>query len=266
METSEVGPAGVLPLPLVVSEETRRSYESASPWRHIVVDRLLDPELVLAAEREELAPALELKVRRTARLAKAESAEPSGPAAKSIMRSWSSPEFISYLESLTGIEDLTPDPTHDARGLHVFPSGGFQAVHRDFRLQPVTRMFHRLTVLLYLNSDWSAEFGGELELWDAHARSCVRSIEPVAGRMVILEPGPHAIHGIPDPVRCPPDRARLSLICSYFTTTPAPDDRREPRVLRPKRPQDPWHLRFMPVRDATTEFRHRVRRWFERSS
>jgi len=257
--TSEAG-SGILTPYVLADDAARESYRSATPWPHIVFDHLLDPDVISAAETEELGPGLDLGLRRTARMIKAESSEPSGAAARSVLDSLSSSAFVSFLETLTGIEDLTPDSTHLSRGLYVFPPGAYQAIHRDFRRHPVTGMFHRLTVLVFLNSSWNDDYGGAFELWNARSRVCGRRIAPLAGNVVIFEPGPKAIHGVPDPIRCPPGRARLSLTCSYFTAAPGPDDRRESRFLRPKRPQDPWYLRFVPVRDGIDGLRQIVRR------
>jgi hypothetical protein len=70
----------------------------------------------------------------------------------------------------------------------------------------------------------------------------VRSLAPLAGKTVIFESSPNAIHGIPDPVQCPRGRARPSLASDYYTVSPGPGDRREPLLRRPKRPEDPWYL------------------------
>ena len=236
----------------------RQSYRTASPWPHVVLEDLVDPTLIADAERQELEPGLELKVAHSHREAKAESPEPSGPAARAILDAFGSPEFVTFLEDLTGIPDLVADPTHYWTGLHVNPPGAFQSVHRDFRRHPVTGLFHRLTVIVYLNSQWSADYGGELELWRSDASTCERRIEPIAGRTVIFGTTPAAIHGIPDPVRCPPGRARLSLVSDYFTVAAAPDDRPETRVRRPKRPQDPWNVGFAGIREGLAGVRQRL--------
>jgi len=222
----------------------RQGYLAASPWPHVVLDDLIDPALIAAAEREELEPSLHLAVERNYRKIKAESPEPNGPAAAKILDSIASTEFVTFLEDLTGVSGLIPDPTHYWAGLHVNPPGAFQAIHRDFRTHPITGLFHRVNILIYLNSDWKREYGGELELWKSDKTACERQVAPVAGKSVIFEAGPLAFHGIPDPIRCPPGRARLSLAAIYYTVDPPPDDRKESKFFRPKRPQDPWYLGF----------------------
>jgi Rps23 Pro-64 3,4-dihydroxylase Tpa1-like proline 4-hydroxylase len=227
-----------------LAREHRPGYLAASPWPHVVFDDLIDPALIAAAEREELEPSLNLAVERNYRKVKAESPEPNGPAATKILDALASTEFVTFLEDLTGVSGLIPDPTHYWAGLHVNPPGAFQAIHRDFRTHPITGLFHRVNILIYLNSDWKGEYGGELELWKSDKTACERQVAPVAGKSVIFEAGPLAFHGIPDPIRCPTGRARLSLAAIYYTVDPPPDDRKESKFFRPKRPQDPWYLGF----------------------
>ena len=241
-----------------LAEAHRQDYRNAAPWPHVVLEGLVDPALVAGAERQELEPGLHLKVAHSHREAKAESPEPNGPAATAILDALCTSAFVSFLEELTGITGLVADPTHYWTGLHVNPPGAFQAVHRDFRRHPITGLFHRLTVILYLNTDWATDYGGELELWRSDASVCERRVEPVAGRMVIFGTTPMAIHGIPDPIRCPPGRARLSLVSDYFTVDPAPDDRPESRFRRPKRPQDPWNVGFAGIREGLAGVRQRL--------
>jgi hypothetical protein len=238
------------------------SYQTASPWPHVVLDDLIDPALIAAAEQEELEPSLNLEVDRSYRKIKAESPEPNGPAATKILDSIGSAGFVKFLEELTGVSGLIPDPTHYWAGLHVNPPGAFQAIHRDFRVHPITGLFHRVNILIYLNSDWKSEYAGELELWKTDKSACGRQVPPVAGKSVIFEAGPLAFHGIPEPIRCPTGRARLSLAAIYYTEDPPPDDRKESRFFRPKRPQDPWYMGFGTFGDGV----NLVRRTIERRS
>jgi Rps23 Pro-64 3,4-dihydroxylase Tpa1-like proline 4-hydroxylase len=228
----------------------RESYRTASPWPHVVLENLINPQAIADAEIQELTPGLDLPSRETRRIMKAQSPVPSGPVAKSILAALCSQEFVTFLEDLTGISDIKPDETHYWRGIHVNAPGAFQAIHRDFRVHPVTGMYHRVAVLVYLNSDWKSDFGGDLELWRSDLSACERRVAPEAGRVVIFETSASAIHGIPDPVACPPGRARLSLASDYYTAYPAHHDRQESRIRRPKRPQDPWYVGFVTIGDG----------------
>lgn len=60
-----------------------------------------------------------------------------------------------------------------------YPRGAGYARHVD---QPQGRGQRQLSLVLYLNEDWTPEAGGELRLFDAAGRH--RDIEPLAGRLV----------------------------------------------------------------------------------
>jgi hypothetical protein len=233
-----------------VASQYRQRYQAAAPWPHLVEDGLVNPSVVAAAEAQELGPALTLRVERAHRTVKAESPKVNGPAAREILDSLLAPEFVAFLEEVTGIDALIPDPSHALAGLHVSPPGAFQALHRDFRLHPTNGLYHRVNVLVFLNSEWKAEYGGQLELWPADTSACGQRITPTAGKMVIFETTPTSYHGIPDPVRCPPGRARLSLASYYYTEYPGPHDRRDFSVFPPKRPQDPLTIDVQKFKDV----------------
>ena len=71
-----------------------------------------------------------------------------------------------------------------------YPPGAGYARHVD---QPQGRAQRRVSLVLYLNENWTPEAGGELRLFDAAGPH--RDIEPIAGRLVcFLTPGrEHAV-------------------------------------------------------------------------
>ncbi len=82
---------------------------------------------------------------------------------------------LQFLEALTGIEGLIPDPYFGGAGPHQILPGGFLKVHADFNWHPMLKLDRRLNLLVYLNRDWREEYGGHLELWDTKAERCVRA-------------------------------------------------------------------------------------------
>ena len=233
----------------VLGDKHRLSYSTASPWPHVVIEGLVNPVTISSAESQELARALQIEVQKAPGLVKAESPEVNGQAASAILTSLLTPQFVSFLEELTGIKGLIPDPSYTRAGLHVSPMGAYQAIHRDFRRHPNTGLYHRVNVLVFLNSAWEEKFGGELELWAADMSSCEQRILPLAGRMVIFETTATSFHGIPDPVRCPSGRARLSLASYYYTKEPGPNDKKDLSFILPRRPQDPLTIDFGRFKD-----------------
>jgi SM-20-related protein len=87
-----------------------------------------------------------------------------------------------------------------------YPPGAGYARHVD---QPQGRAQRRVSLVLYLNEDWTPAVGGELRIFDAADGH--RDIEPLAGRLVcFLTPGrEHAV--------LPTQRDRLS-ISGWFRT------------------------------------------------
>jgi 2OG-Fe(II) oxygenase superfamily len=243
---------------LSVADKHRAAYEATQPWPHLVLNGLVDPDFVAAAETQELTRALGLEVQEGPGIMKAESPEVIGEATKEILNSLLAPEFIAFLERLTGIAGLTTDPSFVRSGIHVLPPGAFQALHRDFRRHPTTGQYHRVKALVYLNSNWKQEYGGELELWPPKtSASGMRRIWPEAGKVVIYETRPNWYHGI-EPVKCPPGRARLSLAVSFYTEQPGPHDRPDMKLFRPRRPQDPWRIDVQKFKDVLNTVRDRV--------
>jgi len=127
--------------------------------------------------------------------------------------------FVSFLSSLTGIQDLLIDESLEGGGLHQSTSGGFLNIHADFTVHPQHRDWRRrINLLWYLNADWRTEYGGDLELWAADMKTCEQKIAPIANRAVIFTTDAKSFHGHPDPLRCPVGVARQSMALYYFTS------------------------------------------------
>ncbi len=239
----------------------RDRYRSAKPWPHLVLDQLIDPHVVREAEGQEAAQAPSLTLHKSHRQVKAESRRVSGPAAQQILDGLVSTEMVEFLRDLTNIPTLVGDPTFCWAGIQAGQPGSFVSVHNDFRRHPVSRLYHRVNVLVYLNSSWEESYGGHLEMWTRDLRSCGQRISPIAGRTVIFETDADTYHAVPEPLTCPDDRWRLTLASYYYSETPSASDRRRPYVRRPRRPQDPWRTAFVSPRSLVVNrwrWRHRV--------
>src|SRR6185436_17882303 len=123
--------------------------------------------------------------------------------------------FLTYLETLTGIEGLIPDPHLFGGGLHQIVPGGFLKVHADFNRHEKLKLDRRLNVLIYLNRDWKEEYGGHLELWNRDMSRPERRVLPLFNRCVVFSTTDFSYHGHPDPLRCPEGRTRKSIAMYY---------------------------------------------------
>lgn len=203
-----------------LAEQLRPQFASASPFPHVVIDDLL-PEATLREVVDSFPPPgpewqhfddpnqLKFALRD-------EEAMPEP--LRWVSQQFNSQIFVEFLESLTGITGLLPDPHLLGGGLHQIPRGGTLKVHADFDQHRQLRADRRLNVLLYLNEDWHDEYGGHLELWDKEMTRAEVRVAPVANRMVVFATSATSFHGHPDRLAVPDGRFRRSMAWYYYTT------------------------------------------------
>jgi 2OG-Fe(II) oxygenase superfamily len=132
---------------------------------------------------------------------------------------FNSASIAQFLESLTTIPALIPDPYFVGGGFHETSKGGKLGIHADFRINEQLHLNRRLNMIIYLNKDWKDEYGGKLELWDKKMISKVHSIAPVYNRCVIFNTDADSFHGHPDPLMTPNNLTRKSLALYYYTAS-----------------------------------------------
>ena len=204
-----------------LAAQYRSEYRSAQPFPHVVIDDFVsedDLDLVL----DEFLQAQDEAWRqfdnpREKKLA--ERRETSfGPFTRHLLAAnFNSSVFLEFLESLTGIEGLIPDPYYEGGGLHQIVPGGFLKVHADFNWHKELRLDRRLNVIIYLNREWKEEYGGHLELWDREMAKCERRVLPIFNRCVIFNTTDFSYHGHPEPLTCPEGMTRKSLALYYYS-------------------------------------------------
>jgi hypothetical protein len=126
---------------------------------------------------------------------------------------------VKFLENLTGIQGLIPDPYYEGGGLHQILPGGFLKIHADFNWHNRLKLHRRINLLIYLNKDWKEEYGGHLELWDTKMESCMERILPTFGKVVVFNTTDFAYHGHPNPLQCPEGRSRKSIALYYYSSS-----------------------------------------------
>ncbi len=127
--------------------------------------------------------------------------------------------FVQFLENMTGIKGLIPDPYFAGGGVHVVGNGGHLDIHADFNHNAILNLERRLNVLIYLNKDWEKDFGGSFEIWNHEMTEMVESFVPLFNRMVCFNTGSTTWHGNPTPVNHPEGKPRMSLALYYYTAT-----------------------------------------------
>ena len=198
------------------------AYQKASPFPHIRVDGVF-PEAVLdAVLREFPTPEgidwIRFDDPRQKKLG-FKIGDKLGDETTRFLHYLNSAEFIQFLEALTGIKGLIPDPYFEGGGLHQILPGGFLKIHADFNWHYKLKLHRRINVLIYLNKDWDEAWGGHLELWDRDMKACREKISPLFGSMVVFNTTDFAYHGHPNPLACPPDRSRKSIALYYYSSS-----------------------------------------------
>jgi len=203
-----------------LAETHRVAYSEAKPFPHIVVDDFLNEEILSDVLDEFPGPEAvnwgrfhnpsekKLALRDETQM---------GHNTRRLFHSLNSSVFVSFLEALTGIEGLIPDPYLWGGGLHQIKKGGFLKVHADFNWYSKLRLDRRLNILIYLNRDWKEEYGGHLELWNKEMTRCEKKISPIFNRCVVFTTTDHSFHGHPDPLNCLDNQTRKSLALYYYT-------------------------------------------------
>lgn len=125
--------------------------------------------------------------------------------------------FLSFLERLTGIDGIIPDPYFVGGGLHQIEKGGFLKVHIDFNKHSHMNLERRLNLLIYLNKNWQEEYGGHFELWNREMTKCEKKVLPIFNRCVIFSTSEFSYHGHPEPLTCPDGWTRKSLALYYYS-------------------------------------------------
>lgn len=137
-----------------------------------------------------------------------------------VLAAFNSYPFLNFLEKLTGIEKLLPDPYFHGGGLHQILSGGKLAVHTDFNQLDAINLYRRINVLFYLNKDWNDDYNGALELWNTDMTQCEAAIMPIFNRLVVFNTNKKSFHGHPKPLNTPEHITRKSIALYYYTALP----------------------------------------------
>src|SRR4051794_23127436 len=250
-----------------LGDERASDYSSARPFPHIVLDDFLPADKLRAVLAEFPGPrdipwTLFEDGGRTLKLA-TENQEYMGELTRHMLGEMNGAVFVDFLERLTGVPGLVPDPYLLGGGLHQIEPGGFLDVHADFNIHPRTRLHRRLNVLLYLNEGWKDDWGGQLEMWTPDMTRRVQRVSPVFNRCVVFSTNRNSFHGHPEPVACPPGHNRRSLALYYYSLTPAPGDDERPHSTLYQTPgQRPGSGEATPAAaEGRSAYRAQLRRW-----
>lgn len=213
------------------------SYRSAEPFQHVVVDDFCPDPGLLDQVFAEFPPASNVswvahESRHSCKKRGHNDMMSMGKNTLDLLLQCNAKPFVDFLELLTGLDGLIPDPHLEGGGLHETPIGGYLNIHVDFNRQARMRLDRRLNVLLFLNRDWKDEYGGHLELWDDTGQRRVKRIAPKFNRLVVFSTTEDSYHGHPEPVACPHGVSRRSLALNYYTNGRPIDGLAAPHLTR----------------------------------
>jgi hypothetical protein len=140
-----------------------------------------------------------------------------GPAAQLYFWLVSAGEFADFLSSVSGVQDLIPDPQLWGGGMHETLNRGHFSIHRDFENHLTNGLQNAMVFITYLNKDWLPTYEGSLELWGKQRKQCLKKVPPDFGSSLLLPHGPNSYHGYATPLNIPSGRSRRSVASYYYT-------------------------------------------------
>ncbi len=197
------------------------AYQSGQPYPHICIDNFL-PMDIIDQVRTDLGslPESERSFDAAEEKLKSQYNPDRLPEySRSLFHTFNSRAFILFLEEMTGIKGLIPDPYFIGAGIHKTLTGGHLNIHADFNVHKQMRVERRLNVLIYLNPPWKEKWGGSFEIWDTAMTKKMASFAPTENRMVCFSTGSDTFHGNPEPVNHPDGLPRQSIALYYYTAT-----------------------------------------------
>jgi 2OG-Fe(II) oxygenase superfamily len=211
---------------LAYGERLSSTYRTAEPFPHIVIDSFLPAALANQIlehfpDEEKMANEVNFEMGYAGLHKRQIAPSDCDEFCRTCFAFLNSAPILEFLEALSGIKGLIPDPYFSGGGFHEISSGGLLGVHADFRLHMKLNLARRLNVLIYFNPGWQTEWGGQLGLWDQSRKNEVQKIDPLFNRCVVFNTDAESYHGHPDPLACPPDVKRRSIALYYYTASPA---------------------------------------------
>ncbi len=198
--------------------EMANSFSQAKPYKHLVIDNFLNPEI--AEEIYNTFPSEEVfnKKYKGVNEFKSEGSNfENFPSLFTQMREeLHSKEWCVLMSKITGIEGMYSVPDALGGGLHQGGNGSFLDVHIDFNIHAERGIHRRINLLVFFNKDWKEEYGGHTEMWNADMTNLDKKVFPALNRCLIFETNEISYHGYA-PITIPEGVSRKSFYAYYYT-------------------------------------------------
>jgi len=225
--------------------DNSQKYQAGSPFPHVVLDDFLPQPLARRLSASFPGPDDIAWVERdnTNNRRRYQHDETLVPAPlREMLRELNSRQFVLFLETLTGIDSLLPDPYFIGGGVHISGAGDFLKIHADFNWHHKLQAYRRVNALLYFSDDWQPEWRGAIEFWNRDMSRAEVSTLPIFNRLVVFSTGEHSNHGQREPNECPVGVYRKVLNLYYYTSRRDDGDVSDPHFTLYKPQASPFAM------------------------
>lgn len=206
-----------------LGEMLAQEYREADPFPHMVMDNILPDSIIQEVIRNFPTEAIKtdtvFNIGYGGLHKRQVMPEDCSGYNKNLFHFFNSRPVLQFLEGLTGIQGLLPDPYFEGGGFHETSRGGKLGIHADFRVNSRLHLQRRLNLLIYLNPVWKEDWMGQLELWDREMKNCKVRVAPILNRCVVFSTDADTWHGHPDELNTPDGVTRRSLALYYYTAS-----------------------------------------------
>lgn len=219
------------PSTLAALDTLRTRFAEAKPFRHVVIDDFLRPEVAerLLADFPSHPDPASLVNEFGAPNPKnsVPDVRSIGPFYREMDDLVASQAFRDTIGRIVAIDDLEYDPYYFGAGTHENFHGAGLDAHYDFNIHPRMGTHRRLNAIVYLNKEWDPRWGGQIRLhtnpYDVRGDQ-ITEVEAIFNRCIIFETTETSWHSV-SLVNLPEDKRHLSrksfTIYMYTRTRPA---------------------------------------------
>jgi Rps23 Pro-64 3,4-dihydroxylase Tpa1-like proline 4-hydroxylase len=140
------------------------------------------------------------------------------PVAQQFYSFVNSSQFLIWLENLTGIQNLIPDPHLVGAGYSKSYKGDTLKIHTDFNWNDRLKLYRVLSLIVYLTPDWKYDWNGGLDFYDKDRNEAIKTYPCSFNNCAIWEYDERGFHGYLNPIDSPEDITRNSIRAFYYVS------------------------------------------------
>ena len=145
------------------------------------------------------------------------------PMQEHLVHALHSSEFLRWVEKLSGVDRLIPDPHLVGAGYMKSFKGDTLKVHTDFNWAEELHLHRAVSIIIYFNKDWDPDWGGALDFFDFNNDKKLSSTVPSYGNILIWTYHNLVFHGMERPMTCPEEECRKGIRIFYYKSKAKPD-------------------------------------------